>query len=101
MEIIWTVTPALILMAIALPSLKLLYMMDEVIDPELTLKAVGFLIGGLKSCRGKKMEDTKLEGKKNNKNIKNNMINEKITSGSLLGNLGLKIYRGYLIRGLR
>ncbi len=40
-EIIWTITPAIILWAIGIPSLKLLYMMDEIIDAELTVKAQG------------------------------------------------------------
>lgn len=40
-EIIWTVIPALILVVIALPSLRLLYLIDEVAEPSLTLKAVG------------------------------------------------------------
>lgn len=39
-EIIWTVTPAKILWVIGLPSLKLLYKMDEILDPELTVKAI-------------------------------------------------------------
>ena len=41
LEIIWTITPALILMAVAVPSFALLYSVDEIIDPEMTLKAVG------------------------------------------------------------
>nr|BAX03854.1 cytochrome c oxidase subunit II [Nandus nandus]BBU25998.1 cytochrome c oxidase subunit 2 [Nandus nandus] len=40
-EIIWTVLPAIILMMIALPSLRILYLMDEINDPHLTVKAVG------------------------------------------------------------
>nr|WNH22365.1 cytochrome c oxidase subunit II [Callionymus bairdi] len=40
-EIIWTVLPAIILILIALPSLRILYLMDEVNDPHLTIKAVG------------------------------------------------------------
>ena len=40
-EIIWTIIPAVILIFIAFPSLKLLYLMDEVIDPALTIKAIG------------------------------------------------------------
>lgn len=40
-ELIWTVSPALILVAIAFPSFKLLYLMDEVIDPAITIKAIG------------------------------------------------------------
>ena len=40
-ELIWTVTPAFILIAIAFPSFKLLYMIDEVISPSITIKAVG------------------------------------------------------------
>nr|NP_740130.1 cytochrome c oxidase subunit II [Petroscirtes breviceps]BAC23751.1 cytochrome c oxidase subunit II [Petroscirtes breviceps] len=40
-EIIWTVLPALILILIALPSLRILYLMDEINSPHLTIKAVG------------------------------------------------------------
>nr|QYJ55665.1 cytochrome c oxidase subunit II [Anopheles sacharovi] len=40
-EIIWTVLPAIILMFIALPSLRLLYLMDEISTPSITLKSVG------------------------------------------------------------
>jgi len=40
-ELIWTITPALVLVAIAFPSFKLLYLMDEVIDPAMTIKALG------------------------------------------------------------
>nr|YP_009692493.1 cytochrome c oxidase subunit II [Limnogonus intermedius]QEH58918.1 cytochrome c oxidase subunit II [Limnogonus intermedius] len=40
-EIIWTVIPALILVLIALPSLKILYMMDEIKSPTITIKAIG------------------------------------------------------------
>lgn len=41
LEIVWTITPALILLVIALPSFALLYSMDEVIDPLMTLKVIG------------------------------------------------------------
>jgi len=41
-EVIWTVTPSLILMVIAVPSFALIYSMDEVIDPAVTLKVQGF-----------------------------------------------------------
>lgn len=41
LEIIWTLTPALILVTIAFPSFKLLYLMDEVIDPSITIKTIG------------------------------------------------------------
>lgn len=40
-ELIWTVSPAFLLIAIAFPSFKLLYLMDEVIDPAMTIKAIG------------------------------------------------------------
>lgn len=40
-ELVWTVTPAIVLVAIAFPSFKLLYLMDEVIDPAITVKVVG------------------------------------------------------------
>lgn len=40
-EIIWTVIPSFILMFIAIPSFALLYSMDEVVDPAITIKAIG------------------------------------------------------------
>lgn len=40
-EVIWTVLPAITLIFIALPSLRLLYLLDEVGSPSLTLKTVG------------------------------------------------------------
>jgi len=40
-ERIWTIIPAVILVQIALPSLLLLYILDESIDRSLTLKAIG------------------------------------------------------------
>ena len=40
-ELIWTITPALILIAIAFPSFRLLYLLDEVISPTITIKVVG------------------------------------------------------------
>ena len=47
-ELIWTITPALILILIAFPSFKLLYLMDEVSDPAMAVLAEGFFTGGLK-----------------------------------------------------
>nr|BCO16597.1 cytochrome oxidase subunit 2 [Goniurosaurus splendens] len=40
-EMIWTVLPAVILIMIALPSLRILYLMDEVNCPHMTIKAMG------------------------------------------------------------
>nr|YP_010602062.1 cytochrome c oxidase subunit II [Ocellarnaca braueri]WAM61691.1 cytochrome c oxidase subunit II [Ocellarnaca braueri] len=40
-EIIWTILPAFTLIFIALPSLRLLYLLDESLDPMLTIKSVG------------------------------------------------------------
>jgi cytochrome c oxidase subunit II len=40
-ELIWTITPAIILILIAFPSFKLLYLMDEVTDPSLTIVVEG------------------------------------------------------------
>lgn len=41
LEIAWTVVPVLILVAIAIPSMKLLYFADRIEDGEMTLKVVG------------------------------------------------------------
>nr|ASY98593.1 cytochrome c oxidase subunit II [Ceratomantis saussurii] len=41
LEILWTILPAMILIFIALPSLRILYLIDENSNPLLTLKTVG------------------------------------------------------------
>jgi cytochrome c oxidase subunit 2 len=41
LEIIWTILPAIILVIIAVPSFALLYSLEELIDPSITLKVVG------------------------------------------------------------
>nr|YP_010511696.1 cytochrome c oxidase subunit II [Palaeoagraecia brunnea]UXL83020.1 cytochrome c oxidase subunit II [Palaeoagraecia brunnea] len=40
-EVIWTILPAVTLVFIALPSLRLLYLLDESMDPMITIKTVG------------------------------------------------------------
>nr|YP_005296179.1 cytochrome c oxidase subunit II [Caretta caretta]AFP52727.1 cytochrome c oxidase subunit II [Caretta caretta]AFP52804.1 cytochrome c oxidase subunit II [Caretta caretta]AFP52817.1 cytochrome c oxidase subunit II [Caretta caretta]AFP52869.1 cytochrome c oxidase subunit II [Caretta caretta]ATP84793.1 cytochrome c oxidase subunit II [Caretta caretta] len=40
-EMIWTILPAIVLITIALPSLRVLYLMDEINNPHLTIKAMG------------------------------------------------------------
>nr|YP_010598410.1 cytochrome c oxidase subunit II [Deroplatys truncata]UIX55354.1 cytochrome c oxidase subunit II [Deroplatys truncata] len=41
LEIFWTVLPAMVLVFIALPSLRILYLIDENTNPTLTLKTIG------------------------------------------------------------
>nr|YP_010956812.1 cytochrome c oxidase subunit II [Prionotus evolans]WMY89931.1 cytochrome c oxidase subunit II [Prionotus evolans] len=41
LEIVWTVLPAAVLVSLAMPSLRILYLMDEINKPALTIKAVG------------------------------------------------------------
>lgn len=41
LEIIWTLIPGIILIMIALPSFRLLYLMDDVLEPSLTIKVIG------------------------------------------------------------
>jgi len=67
-ELIWTITPALILVLIAFPSFKLLYLMDEVTDPSLSVLAEGFFLGGLILYILNKIKDTRylISGEKNN-----------------------------------
>ena len=40
-ETIWTILPAIILITIALPSLRILYIIDEINNPVLTVKTIG------------------------------------------------------------
>lgn len=40
-EIIWTILPAVTLIFIALPSLKLIYLIEEIRNPIITLKTIG------------------------------------------------------------
>jgi len=41
LEVVWTTVPAIILMFIAVPSFALLYSMDEMLDPAITIKVIG------------------------------------------------------------
>jgi cytochrome c oxidase subunit 2 len=40
-EIAWTITPSVVLVLIAIPSFALLYSLDEVVDPAVTIKTIG------------------------------------------------------------
>nr|WKU84149.1 cytochrome c oxidase subunit II [Serichlamys sp. ECU1] len=40
-EMIWTILPAIILLFIAFPSLRILYLLDEINEPLLTIKTIG------------------------------------------------------------
>lgn len=41
LELIWTLVPSFLLLLIALPSFVLLYSLDELVNPALTVKAIG------------------------------------------------------------
>lgn len=41
LEMVWTAIPVIILLAIAIPSIRLLYYEDRIADPEMTIKAIG------------------------------------------------------------
>uniref|UniRef100_A0AB39A6R8 Cytochrome c oxidase subunit 2 n=1 Tax=Harnischia turgidula TaxID=3231396 RepID=A0AB39A6R8_9DIPT len=40
-EVIWTILPAIILLFIAFPSLRILYLLDEINNPSISLKTIG------------------------------------------------------------
>lgn len=42
LEVLWTVIPVIILVIIAVPSLKLLYYSDRIAEPEMTIKITGY-----------------------------------------------------------
>lgn len=41
LELFWTIVPAFILIFIGLPSIRLLYLLDEVYKPSITIKTIG------------------------------------------------------------
>lgn len=41
LEIIWTIIPSVVLFLIAIPSFALLYSMEEVLEPQITVKIIG------------------------------------------------------------
>lgn len=57
LEIVWTSIPALVLLSLASPSFSLLYSMDEISEPELSLKVLGhqwywsYEISDFNSCK--------------------------------------------------
>jgi len=40
-EILWTISPAFVLVIIAVPSIRILYLSDEILHPYTTIKAIG------------------------------------------------------------
>nr|YP_009995925.1 cytochrome c oxidase subunit II [Chrysolina aeruginosa]QNQ64876.1 cytochrome c oxidase subunit II [Chrysolina aeruginosa] len=40
-EIIWTILPAITLIFVAIPSLRLIYILDEINNPSITIKVIG------------------------------------------------------------
>nr|WEF49628.1 cytochrome c oxidase subunit II [Polypedilum sp.] len=40
-EIIWTILPAIVLLFIAFPSLRILYLLDEINNPSISIKTIG------------------------------------------------------------
>nr|YP_010713457.1 cytochrome c oxidase subunit II [Haemadipsa yanyuanensis]WDA96158.1 cytochrome c oxidase subunit II [Haemadipsa yanyuanensis] len=41
LETLWTIAPAIVLIMLAIPSIKILYMLDEISDPLVTIKTMG------------------------------------------------------------
>ncbi|HCY48446.1 MAG TPA: cytochrome c oxidase subunit II, partial [Alphaproteobacteria bacterium] len=41
-EVVWTVVPILILVVVAIPSLRLLYFQDRIPEADLTVKTIGY-----------------------------------------------------------
>jgi cytochrome c oxidase subunit II len=41
LEIVWTIIPTLILLVIATPTFALIYALDEIVDPQITIRVVG------------------------------------------------------------
>lgn len=41
LELVWTVSPCLILILLAIPSLNVLYFLEEASDPQISFKIVG------------------------------------------------------------
>ncbi|MEI8295094.1 MAG: cytochrome c oxidase subunit II [Alphaproteobacteria bacterium] len=41
LEIVWTLVPALILIMVGIPSIRILYKNDKAVEPEITIKAIG------------------------------------------------------------
>lgn len=40
-EIIWTILPAIVLLFVAFPSLRILYLLDEINNPSISIKSIG------------------------------------------------------------
>nr|AAT97363.1 cytochrome c oxidase subunit II [Lauterborniella agrayloides] len=40
-EVIWTILPAIVLLFIAFPSLRILYLLDEINNPSISIKTIG------------------------------------------------------------
>ena len=56
-EIIWTIIPTIIIIGILGPSFSLLYLMDEIIEPVITIKYIGFIKKWPKIYKNKKKSE--------------------------------------------
>lgn len=73
LEIVWTLIPGIVLVLIALPSFRLLYLMDDLLEPSLSVKVIGQ--DGQKLYVLNKIKDSSMLQK-------NNMIYNKFQSRS-------------------
>jgi hypothetical protein len=96
-ELIWTITPALILILIAFPSFKLLYLMDEVMDPSLVIYGEGFFLGGLILYILNKIKDT-IYGEKNTTLVPDSAQIQRI---NLTQRLAFKNYNKFSFNSIR
>jgi hypothetical protein len=86
-ELFWTITPVFVLLLIGNASFKLLYLLDEVISPSITLKVIGlFKKCGLNSYIKNKIKNTLIRCKNliQQLNIELNIINLFLYKGNLI-----------------
>lgn len=65
-ELIWTISPAIVLIFIAFPSFKLLFLVDDVPNACITLSVTGFIYFGLILYISYKIKDARSSREKNN-----------------------------------
>lgn len=65
-ELIWTISPAIVLIFIAFPSFKLLFLVDDVPNACITINVTGLIFYGLKLYIQNKIKDASFTREKNN-----------------------------------
>lgn len=91
-ELIWTISPAIVLIFIAFPSFKLLFLVDDVPNACITVNVTGLILFGLILYIISKIKDDSDTIEKNNTFQYNDVFSNRLAQVKGTGKINTKIY---------